>query len=151
MRLRSLSNCDRLKKRFAPQKNFELGFVTSAFFKAFSSTPFTPLNVIEWTEIIPVSRHADATTTLAQRKMHAEKRPSITRVIVQTTCHSQLSVIQSSVVSPQAPQSFVVAEVASSGGVKKGIEGGIGGYSCSVCSFMTELSSAPTSIASPET
>src|SRR5215831_3099360 len=148
MRLRSLSNCDRLKKRFAPQKNFELGFVTSAFFKAFSSTPFTPLNLIEWTEIIPVSRHADAATTIAQRKMHAQKRPSITRVIVQTTCHRQLSVIQSSGVSHQPHPSFAVVEVASSGGVKKGIEDD---YSGSVCSFMTELSSAPTSIASPET
>src|SRR5215472_1798582 len=114
MRLRSLSNCDRLKKRLVPQKNFELGFVTSAFFNALSSTPFTPLKLIEWTEIIPVSRHADAATTIAQRPTHAEKRPSITRVVVQTTCHRQLSVIQSSVVSHQSHQSFRVVELASS-------------------------------------
>src|SRR5947208_12052968 len=91
MRFRSLSNCLRSKNRFLPKKNLELSFVASAPFNAPWSTPLTPLNLIDLTRIIPVSRHADAeATTAATTTKVAARRDialNITGAGVQTMCH----------------------------------------------------------------
>src|SRR5689334_14312285 len=65
MRLRSVSNWLRSKKRFFPKKNFELVFVASAPLSALTSTDFTPWKLSDLTVIVPVSRHADAPMTSA--------------------------------------------------------------------------------------
>src|SRR2546423_8850349 len=65
MRLRSVSNCERSKKRFLPQKNRALFFVASALLSSPTSTALTPLKFSDLTCIVPVSRQADAASTKA--------------------------------------------------------------------------------------
>src|SRR5438477_12807076 len=91
MRLRSVSNCVRSKKRFFPQKNFELVFVASAPLSRLTSTPFTPLKFSDLTRMVPVSRQADAAKTSAasdrQVAPRRTEKANIPTRELQTMCH----------------------------------------------------------------